>query len=67
MAALPQPAVELLIGAVKTFGRFGPAYEVIGYAGRSEQGKDMVTICVLRTGETTTYEVDAMRQDSEAV
>ncbi len=67
MAALPQPAVEAYVGAIKTFGRFGPAYEVISYAGPSEQGDHLVNIRVLQTGEMTTYELNAMSHDPEAI
>ncbi len=70
MAALPQPTQTEATdwtGAVRTFGKFGPAYEVTGPAGRSADGKDLVFIRVLRTGETTEYEVDSMVQDPEAI
>jgi hypothetical protein len=67
MAALTQSTVPPWVGAVKTFGRFGPAYEVLGPAGRSPEGKDLVMIRVLRTGETTEYEADAMTNDPGAM
>ncbi len=70
MAALPHSAhaeVTDWTGTVKTFGKFGPAYEVTGSAGRSDDGKDLVLIRVLLTGETSEYEIDSMLQDPEAV
>jgi hypothetical protein len=40
---------------------------VLGPAGRSPEGKDLVMIRVLRTGETTEYEADAMTNDPGAM
>lgn len=51
---------------MKTFGKFGPAYEAVGIAGQSTTGKNLVTIRVLQTGMVTDYEVDAMMEDPEA-
>ncbi len=70
MAALTQPAhiaATDWTGTVRTFGKFGSAYEVTGSAGRTAEGKELVFIRVLRTGETTEYEIDSMLQDPEAM
>lgn len=67
MAAQPQPALSPYAGTIKTFGEFGPMYEVLGSAGRSPQGKELVTIRVFGTNEVTEYGVDEMIADPEAV
>jgi hypothetical protein len=71
MAAQPQtevsPPKKSLTGTLKTFGRSGPMYEVLGPAGRAVQGKEAVTIRVFGTGEVTDYPVEEMLQDPEAV
>jgi hypothetical protein len=50
---------------VKSFGRLGPQYEVVGYAGRSSKGDELVQVRVLRSGEVTEYEYSAMLADPE--
>jgi hypothetical protein len=63
-AALAHPAV-IPVGAIKQFGEFGPEYQVLGSA-PSEDGKARVRIVLIRTGEETTYGLDAMLSDPEA-
>ncbi|HWZ51119.1 MAG TPA: DUF5397 family protein [Granulicella sp.] len=53
------------VGLVKSFGRLGPQYEVVGYAGRSSKGDELVQVRVLRSGEVTEYEYSAMLADPE--
>ena len=67
MATTAQHTVSVPAGVIKSFGRFGPQYEVLGYAGHSSEGKDLVTIRVVRSGEMTEYEYDSMMADPEAV
>lgn len=67
MAAPPQTVVFPWIGALKTFGSSGPMYEVLGPAGYSAQGKELVSIRVFGTGEVTKYPLEAMLDDPEAV
>jgi hypothetical protein len=63
-ATLTQPA-SIPVGAIKSFGPYGPEYEVLGQA-QPEHGKNMVRIVLVRTNEEVTYEYDAMMQDPEA-
>ena len=67
MATLVQHAVSVPVGVVKSFGRLGPQYEVLSYAGHSSEGKDLVKIRVIRSGELTEYEYDSMMADPEAI
>ena len=66
MAAQPQPTVFPRVGTMKTIGKYGPAYEVLGPAGRSSRGDEMVTIRIFNTGEITAYELEDMKTDPEA-
>jgi hypothetical protein len=47
---VPDPALAELVGAIKSFGEYGPMYEVLGPAPRSERG-EMVHIRVVIGGE----------------
>jgi hypothetical protein len=53
MAAAAQP-VSTPVGTYRTFGEFGPMYEVIGSAPRGPKG-EMVAIRVFHSGETLDY------------
>ena len=58
-------AVAIPVGAIKSFGPYGPEYEVLGPA-EPENGKPQVKIVIVRTGEEATYSFDAMMADPEA-
>ncbi len=62
--AVTQP-VAIPVGTIKSFGPWGPEYEVLGSA-PPENGKQMIKIVIVRTGEETTYSFDAMLEDPEA-
>jgi hypothetical protein len=62
--AVTQP-VGIPVGIIKSFGPWGPEYEVLD-AAEPEEGKPMVKIVLVRTGEETTYSFDAMMEDPEA-
>ena len=57
--------VAVPVGAVKSFGPWGPEYEVLGIA-PSVNDEARVRIVLVRTGEQTTYGFDAMMADPEA-
>jgi len=61
MAALPQ-LDPYCLGAIKSFGDGGSAYEVLEIA-PMERGQEMVTIRVLSTGEELAYPVAQLRED----
>ena len=52
-----------VIGSVRTFGEYGPMYEVTGIAPTSSTGERMVSILVIESGETLDYELDAVLAD----
>ena len=62
--AVTQP-VAIPVGTIKSFGPWGPEYEILGPAA-PEDGKQMIKIVIVRTGEETTYSFDAMLEDPEA-
>ncbi len=60
--ATQAPAQEVL-GSIRTFGEFGPMYEVTGLARPNENGEPMVSILVIESGETLDYELEAVLAD----
>jgi len=66
MAAQPQTEVAPWIGSIKTIGKYGPMYEILGPAGRSAEGEGRVSIRAVPTGEVTDYEFEEMMADPEA-
>ena len=66
MAAALTPQTAIPVGAIKQFGPYGPEYEVLGPAA-PENGKQMVNIVIVRTGEKLTHELDSVMQDPEAL
>ncbi len=51
--AVTQP-VAVPVGVLKTFGKYGPMYEVLGSAPRGPKG-EMVAIRVFHSGEELDY------------
>jgi hypothetical protein len=51
------------IGSIRTFGEYGPMYEVTGIAPPSTTGEPMVSILVIESGETLDYELEAVLAD----
>jgi len=66
MASLPihDPVTEV-IGSIRTFGEYGPMYEVMALAPPNEDGEPMVEILVIESGETLDYELEAVLADPE--
>lgn len=60
-AALAKPD-PLLVGAIKTFGEYGPMYEVLGPAPDGPKGA-MVHVRVFFTGEELDYPLTDMLAD----
>jgi hypothetical protein len=52
-----------VIGSIRTFGEYGPIYEVTGMAPANEDGEPMVFILVIESGETLDYELEAVLAD----
>jgi hypothetical protein len=66
MATAATQAVAIPIGTIKSFGRYGPEYQVLGQA-EPMDGKRRVRIVLVRTGEETTYGFDAIMAVPEAL
>ena len=62
MAAASIQMAVIPTGIVKSFGAYGPIYEVLGPAPDSSKGK-MIAIRVLLSGETLDYPVADMVLD----
>ncbi|MGO8669979.1 MAG: DUF5397 family protein [Capsulimonadaceae bacterium] len=54
------------IGKIKTFGEFGPKYEVHEPLRQLDNGEWMVRITLVETGEETEYRYTHLLQDPEA-
>ncbi len=63
MATMVEVAIP--VGVIKSFGPYGPEYQVLG-AAPDEAGHARVKIVLVRTGEETTYGLDAMLADPRA-
>lgn len=64
MASLPiQHPAEDVIGSIRTFGEWGPMYEVTGIAQPSEMGEPRVSIVLVESGETLDYDLGAVLED----
>jgi hypothetical protein len=57
---------DQLVGQFRTFGSFGPAYEVLGISPQNKNGKQTVHIKVLTSGEEVDYPVEQALADPEA-
>ena len=64
MASLPSydPALDV-IGSIRTFGEYGPMYQVIGYAESSPEYEQRVSLLVIESGEMLDYDLQAVLQD----
>ena len=64
MASLPvlHPTQDV-VGSIRTFGEWGPMYQVTGTAVPSPEGEQHVTILVIESGETLDYALDAVLAD----
>jgi len=60
----PPPMVP--IGKIKTFGAFGPMYEVREPLYRRSDGEWMVKVLFVRTSEVGEYPLSALRSDPDA-
>jgi hypothetical protein len=64
MATLPLNRLgDDAVGSIRTFGEYGPMYEVTGVAAPSATGEAMVSILVIESGETLDYELEAVLAD----
>ncbi len=66
MATAVIPPVAIPVGVIKQFGETGPQYEVLGEA-PEENGRRMVSICLVQSGETTSVSYDSVLDSIEAV
>ncbi len=60
-SAITQPAA-IPVGVLKTFGEYGPMYEVLGPAPRGPKG-EMVAIRVFHSGEELDYPLEDVLAD----
>lgn len=51
------------IGSIRTFGEYGPMYQVTGPAAPSGDGEPRVAILVMESGETLDYNLEAVLAD----
>jgi len=66
MANLPiHDTAQDIVGSIRTFGEYGPMYEVTGLAAPNSDGEPMVSILVIESGETLDYELEAVLADPE--
>ena len=61
--AAPQPAA-IPVGVLKTFGEYGPVYEVLGPAPLGPKG-EMVAIRVFHSGEELDYPLADVLEDPD--
>lgn len=64
MASLPSydPAHDV-IGSIRTFGEYGPMYQVTGYTESSPEGEQRVSLLVIESGERLDYDLQAVLED----
>lgn len=65
MQTIQQPP-DVPVGRIKTFGLFGPKYEVIKPVRALSDGDWMVEILLLETGEKAEYRLTHVYDDPEA-
>jgi hypothetical protein len=61
-----QPPV-LTVGRIKTFGAFGPKYEIVGTGRPSENGDWLIPIKVIESGEELDYRYSRLALDPDAI
>jgi hypothetical protein len=66
MATAAPPPVAIPVGAIKQFGETGPQYEILGEA-PEENGRRMVSICLVQSGEITSVSYESVLESIEAV
>jgi nitrogen fixation protein FixH len=64
-AAIARPAVP--VGKIKSFGPFGPKYEVGQAIHRLADGDWMIEVTMVETGEKAEYRLTHMTDDPEAL
>lgn len=57
---------DVPVGKIKTFGLFGPKYEVVKATRHLDDGDWMVEIFLLETGEKAEYRLTHVNDDPEA-
>ena len=63
-AVISPPSVP--VGKIKSFGAFGPKYEVGRPLRQSEDGDWMVEVKMVETGESSEYRLSRLLDDPEA-
>ncbi|CAK7047216.1 DUF5397 domain-containing protein [Kerstersia gyiorum] len=63
-ADLASPSVP--VGEIKSFGPFGPKYEVGKALRQLEEGEWLVEITLVETGEKTEYRLSSLLEDPAA-
>lgn len=58
-------ALESLVGRVKRFGNYGPAYEIVRPAREDREGRPQMHIVVPSSGEELDYPLSAILEDPE--
>jgi hypothetical protein len=63
---MQHPGTGYSNGVLKTFGKYGPVYEILGEPRRSPSGEEDVRVRVFHTGEVLDYGYLEMLTDPEA-
>jgi len=63
---LPPPQVQAVIGQWRRFGETGPLYQIQGYAGIRSDGRQIVRIQTLDSGEFADYPLASALEDPVA-
>lgn len=64
LEVIAPPAIP--VGKIKSFGPFGPKYEVGRALRQLEDGDWLVTVMMVETGETAEYRMTRLLDDPEA-
>jgi hypothetical protein len=66
MTTSPKATPNLPIGKIKTFGKYGPYYEITGIGHQGEDGEWMIPIRVVASGEELDYRYTRLALDPDA-
>lgn len=59
-------APNLPVGQIKTFGYFGPKYQIGDYLRQLDDGDWLVEVTIVETGEKAEYRLTQIQNDPEA-
>ena len=62
-SAVSQVPASTVIGSIRTFGEFGPMYQVTGTAAPASDGSPRVSLLVIESGEVLSYSLQSVLED----